>query len=61
MKQKALVIYEFFSLRRTWVESSISYYVSGTQLEFLAQLDKIFSHYNGNCRIKSITFYKSYE
>jgi hypothetical protein len=61
MKQKALVIYEFFSLRGVWVESSISYYVSGTQLEFLTQLGEIFSHYNGNYRIKSITFYKSYE
>lgn len=61
MKQRALVIYEFFSLRRVWVESSINYYVNGTQVEFLDELAEIFSHYNGNYRIKTITFFKSYE
>lgn len=61
MKQRALVIYEFFSLRRVWVESSINYYVDGTQIKFLDELAEIFSHYNGNYRIKSITFFKSYE
>lgn len=61
MKQRALVIYEFFSLRRVWVESSINYYVDGTQVKFLDELVEIFSHYNGNYRIKSITFFKSYE
>ena len=61
MKQRALVIYEFFSLRRVWVESSINYYVNGTQVKFLGELAEIFSHYNGNYRIKTITFFKSYE
>lgn len=61
MKQRALVIYEFFSLRRVWVESSINYYVDGTQIEFLDELVKIFGCFHGNCRIKSITFFKSYE
>lgn len=61
MKQRVLVIYEFFSLRRVWVESSIVYYVNGTQIEFLNELSEIFSHYNGNYRIKTITFFKSYE
>lgn len=61
MKQRALVVYEFFSLRRVWVESSINYYVNGTQVEFLDELAEIFSHYNGNYRIKTITFFKSYE
>lgn len=61
MKQRALVVYEFFSLRRIWVETSINYYVNGTQTKFLEELAEIFSHYNGNYRIKSITFFKSYE
>lgn len=61
MKQRALVVYEFYSLRRVWVESSINYYVDGTQIKFLDELAEIFSHYNGNYRIKSITFFKSYE
>lgn len=61
MKQRALVIYEFLSLRRAWVESSINYCVDGTQVRFLDELAKIFSCYNGNYRIKSITFFKSYE
>lgn len=61
MKQRALVIYEFFSLRRVWVESSIDYYVDGTQIKFLDELAKIFGCYHGNYRIKSITFFKSYE
>lgn len=61
MKQRALVIYEFYSLRRVWVESSINYYVDGTQIKFLDELAETFSHYNGNYRIKSITFFKSYE
>ena len=61
MKQRALVIYEFLSLRRVWVESSIDCYVDGTQLEFLDGLAKIFGCYHGNYRIKSITFFKSYE
>lgn len=61
MKQRALVVYDFLSLRRVWVESSINYYVNGTQVEFLDELAEIFSCYNGNYRIKSITFFKSYE
>ena len=61
MKQKALVVYEFLSLRRVWVESSINYYVNETQIKFLEELFDIFSCYNGNYRIKSITFFKSYE
>lgn len=61
MKQRALVIYEFFSLRRVWVESSINYCVDGTQVRFLDELAEIFGCYNGNYRIKSITFFKSYE
>ena len=61
MKQRALVIYEFFSLRRVWVETSIVYHVNGTQVGFLDELAKIFSCYNGNYRIKSITFFESYE
>lgn len=61
MKQRALIVYEFFSLRRVWVESSVDCYVNGTQIKFLDDLAEIFSHYNGNYRIKSITFFKSYE
>lgn len=61
MKQRVLVVYEFYSLRRVWVESSINYYVDGTQIKFLEDLAEIFSLYNGNYRIKSITFFKSYE
>ena len=61
MKQKALVVYEFFSLRGCWIESSIDCYVDGSQIEFLGELSEVFSHYRGNCRIKSITFFKSYE
>lgn len=61
MKQRALVIYEFFSLRKVWVEFSINYYVNGTQVEFLDELVKIFGCRHGNYRIKSITFFKSYE
>ena len=61
MKRRALVIYEFFSLRKIWVESSINYCVDGTQIKFLKDLAEIFSCYNGNYRIKSITFFKSYE
>lgn len=61
MKQRALVVYEFFSLRRVWVESSVECYVSETQIKFLDKLTKIFSRCNGNYRIKSITFFKSYE
>lgn len=61
MKQRALVIYEFYSLRRVWVESSINYYVDGTPVKFLKDLAEIFGCYNGNYRIKSITFFKSYE
>lgn len=61
MKQRALVIYEFLSLRRVWVESSINYYVNGTQIKFLDDLSKIFGCYKDNYRIKSITFFKSYE
>jgi hypothetical protein len=61
MKQRALVIYDFFSLRRVWVESSINYCVDGTQIKFLKELAEIFSCYNGNYRIKSITFFNSYE
>ena len=61
MKQRALVVYEFFSLRRVWVESSINYYVDGTQSKFLDELAEIFDCYNDNYRIKSITFFKSYE
>nr|DAR22681.1 MAG TPA: hypothetical protein [Microviridae sp.] len=61
MKRRALVVYEFFSLRNFWIESSIDYCVDGTQTEFLDELAKIFGCYHGNCRIKSITFFKSYE
>lgn len=61
MKQRALVVYEFFSLRRIWIETSINYYVNGTQTKFLEELAEIFSYYNGNYRIKSITFFESYE
>ena len=61
MKQRALVIYEFFSLRKRWVETSINYYVDGTQIKFLGELAGIFSRCNGNYRIKSITFFESYE
>nr|DAK97096.1 MAG TPA: hypothetical protein [Microviridae sp.] len=61
MKQRALVVYEFFSLRRIWIETSVNYYVNGTQIEFLGELAEIFSHYHGNYRIKSITFFESYE
>jgi hypothetical protein len=60
MKHKALVIYEFLSLRGVWVESSTDYYVNGTQIEFLDDLVGIFSRYNGNYRIKSIIFFESY-
>lgn len=60
MKQRALVVYEFFSLRGVWIESSTNYYVGGTQLDFLTQLAEIFSCYKDNYRIKSITFFKSY-
>ena len=61
MKCRALVVYEFFSLRNFWVESSVNYYVDGTQVEFLDKLAKIFGCCHGNYRIKSITFFKSYE
>lgn len=61
MKQRVLVVYEFFSLRRVWIETSINYYIDGTQIKFLKELAEIFSYYNGNYRIKSITFFKSYE
>lgn len=61
MKQKALVIYEFLSLRGVWVESSTDYHISGDHVEFFGELFELFSCYNGNCRIKSITFFKSYE
>lgn len=61
MKQRALVVYEFFSLRKVWVESSITYYVNGTQIDFLGELAGIFSCYNGNYRIKTIAFFESYE
>lgn len=61
MKQRALVVYEFFSLRKVWVESSVNYYVNGTQTKFLEELAETFSYYNGNYRIKSITFFESYE
>jgi ribonucleotide reductase beta subunit family protein with ferritin-like domain len=60
MKHKALVIYEFLSLRGVWVESSTDYYVNGTQIGFLDDLVGIFSRYNGNYRIKSIIFFESY-
>lgn len=61
MKQRALVVYEFFSLRRVWVESSVSYCIDGTQVRFLDDLADVFSCYKDNYRIKSITFFKSYE
>ena len=61
MKHRALVVYEFLSLRGVWVESSVNYYVNGTQIKFLDDLAEIFSFYNGNYRIKSITFFESYE
>lgn len=61
MEQRALVVYEFFSLRRIWIEISINYYVNGTQIEFLGELAGIFSHYHGNYHIISITFFESYE
>lgn len=60
MKHKALVVYEFLSLRGVWVESSTNYYVNGTQIKFLDDLAEIFSRYNGNYRIKSIIFFESY-
>jgi hypothetical protein len=60
MKHRALVVYEFLSLRGAWVESSTNYYVNGTQIKFLDDLAEIFSRYNGNYRIKSITFFESY-
>lgn len=60
MKHRALVVYEFFSLRGVWVESSTNYYVNGTQIKFLDDLAEIYSRYNGNYRIKSITFFESY-
>lgn len=61
MKQRALVVYEFLSLKGVWVESSTNYYVGRGHIEFLGELSEIFSRYNGNYRIKSITFFKSYE
>lgn len=61
MKQRVLVVYEFLSSRRVWVESSIDCCVNGSQIKFFDELAGIFSRYNGSCRIKSITFFKSYE
>lgn len=61
MKQRALVVYEFLSLRGIWIESSTNYYVNSGHIEFLGQLFEIFNRYNGNYRIKSVTFFKSYE
>lgn len=61
MKQRVLVVYEFLSLRGVWIETSINYYVDGTQIKFLEELVEIFSFYNGNYRIKSITFFESHE
>lgn len=60
MKQRALVVYEFLSLRGVWVENSTDYYVGREHIEFLGELSEMFSRYNGNYRIKSITFFKSY-
>lgn len=61
MKQRALVVYELLSSRGVWFESSTDYYVGRDHIGFLGELSEVFSSYNGNCRIKSITFYKSYE
>lgn len=61
MKQRALIVCEFLSLRKVWVEFSTDYYVTGTQIKFLEELVEMFSNYNGNYRIKSITFFESYE
>ena len=61
MKQKALVVCEFLSLRKVWVEFSANYYVNGTQIKFLEELIETFSCYKGDYRIKSITFFESYE
>ena len=60
MKQRALVVYEFLSLKGVWIESSTNYYVGRGHIEFLGELSEIFSRYNGNYRIKSITFFKSH-
>lgn len=60
MKHRALVVYEFHSLRGAWVESSTSYYVRVSHSEFLTQLVETFNCYNDLCRIKSITFFESY-
>ena len=61
MKQRALVVYEFLSLKGDWIESSTNYYVSRGHMEFLGELSEIFRRYDGNYRIKSITFFKSHE
>ena len=48
MKQRALVVYEFLSLKGVWIESSTNYYVGRGHIEFLGELSEIFSRYNGN-------------
>ena len=61
MKQRALIIYEFLCAKDVWIESSVNYFVSGSRFEFLIELSETFSRYDDVYRIKSITFFKSYE